>query len=69
VDGGGGGCIISLLAIGKLPQVAPLTVHSPCIVGLGLWHALRGVTSALFIFYRLFACLAHLSADIHYDRL
>jgi len=36
-------------------------------VGIGLWHALWGVTSALFIF--LFACLSYLFAGTHYDRL
>jgi len=62
-------CSISLLPIGHWPQVAPMTDQSPCIVGIGLWHALWGVTSALFIFYCLFACLSYLSAGTQYDRL
>jgi len=64
-----GRCSISLLPIGNWPQVAPLTDQSPCIVGIGLWHALWGVTSTVFIFYCLFACLSYLSAGTHYDRL
>ena len=48
-------CTISLLPIGNWPQVASLTGQSPCIVGIGLWHAFWGATSALFIF--LFLCL------------
>jgi len=62
-------CSISLLPIGNWPRVAPLKDQSPCIVGIGLWHALWGVTSALFNFYCLFACLLYLSAGTHYDRL
>jgi len=38
-------------------------------VGIGLWHALWGVTFALLIFYCLFACLSYLSAGTHYYRL
>jgi len=58
-------CSISLLTIGNWPQVAPLTDQSPCIVGIGLWHALCGVTSALFIFIVcLLACLICLPALI-----
>jgi len=60
-------CSISLLPIGNWPQVAPLTDQSPCIVGIGLWHALWGVTSALILF--LFACLSYLFAGTHYYRL
>jgi len=55
---------ISLLAIGKLPQVAPLTGQSLCNVGIGLWHALRGIKSALF-FLLLFFCLPVLSVCRH----
>jgi len=62
-------CSISLLPIGNWPEVASLTDQSPCVVGIGQWHALWGVTSALFIFYCLFACLSYLSAGTHYDRL
>jgi len=62
-------CSISLLPIGNWPQVASFTGQSPCIVGIVLWHALWGVTSALFIFYCLFASLSYLSAGTHYDRL
>jgi len=62
-------CSISLLPIGHWPQVAPMTDQSPCIVGIGLWLALWGVTSALFIFYCSFACLSYLSAGTQYDRL
>jgi len=62
-------CSISLLAIGKLPQVAPLTGQSPCTEGIGLWHALWGDTSAMFISFCLCACLPYLSAGTHYDRL
>jgi len=65
----GDNCSISLLPIGTWPQVASLTGQSPCIVGIGLWHALWGVTSALFIFYCLFACLSYLYAGTHYGRL
>jgi len=60
---------ISSPAVGNSPQVAPLTGQSPCIVGIGLSHALWGVTSALLSFYCLFACLSYLSAGTHYDRL
>ena len=63
------GCSISSPAIGKLPPEAPLTGQNPRTVRIGLWHALWGVTSALFIFDCLFACLASLSAGTHYDRL
>jgi len=62
-------CSISLLPMGNWPQLASLTGQSPCILGIGLWHALRGVTSALFIFYCLFACQSYLSAGTYYDRL
>jgi len=47
----------------------PSTGQCPCIVGIGLWHALWGVTSALFILHCLFSCLSYLSAGTHYDRL
>jgi len=62
-------CSISLFQISNWTQVAPLTGQSPCIVGIGLWHTLCGVTAALFIFYCLFACLSCLSAGTHYDRM
>ena len=57
-------CSISLLLIGNWPQVASLTGQSPCIVGIGLWHAIRGVTSALIIFL-FFVCLPVLSVCRH----
>jgi len=60
---------ISLLPISNWPEVASLTGQSPRIVGIGLWHVIWGVTSTLFIFYCLFACLSYLSVGIHYDRL
>jgi len=61
-------CSISLLLIGNWPQVAPLTGQSPYIVGIGLWHALWGVTSALFIFIVcLLACFICLPALITID--
>ena len=60
---------IFLLEIGQLPPVGPLTEQSPCTVGIGLWHALWGVTSAFFFFYCLFACLSYPSAGTHFDRL
>jgi len=44
-------CNVSQLPTDSWPQVACLTGQSPCIVGIGLCHALCGVTSALFIFY------------------
>ena len=63
------GCSISSPAIGKLPQVAPLTGQSPRTVRIGLWHAFRGVTFAWLIFYCLSACLSFLSAGTLSDRL
>jgi len=62
-------CGISSPKIGNLPRVASLTGQSPWTVGIGLWHALWGVTSVLFIFYCLFAYLSYLSSGTHYDRL
>jgi len=56
-------------AIGRLPQIAPLTGQSPLTVGIGLWLALGGNTSALFMFYCLLACLSFLFAGAHCDRL
>jgi len=53
---------MSLLRNGNWSQVAPLTGQSPCNVGIGLWHALWGATSASFLFYCVFACLSYLSA-------
>jgi len=55
------------------PQLAitissPLDWPNPRTVWNGLWHALWGVTSALFIF-SLFAYLLYLLARTHYDRL
>jgi len=60
---------MTLLPLGNWPEVASLKSQSPCIEGIGLWHALRRVTSVLFFFYCLFACLSYLSAATHYDRL
>jgi len=61
-------CSISSPAISRLPPVAPLTGQNPRTARIGLWHALWGVTSALFSFFCLFACLSYLSAGTRYDR-
>ena len=55
---------ISLLSIGNWPQEASLTCQSSCIVGIGLWHAVRGDTSTLFIFL-IFVCLPVLFVCLH----
>jgi len=55
---------ISLLPIGNWPQEASLTCQSSCIVGIGLWHAVRGDTLTLFIFL-FFVCLPVLFVCLH----
>jgi len=45
-----------------------MTGQSPRSVWIGLWHALWGVTSALLVFCRSFACLSYQSSGTHYDR-